>query len=171
MRNIKLKMLSAVMGVVIGGLLLSGCAQMRDKFVRTRKDDSSELPRYQQVRSYTVRPTLELYTQRYVYWNSWHNELLAVLDDTNHKKKTMAAQQALSNMISMSRMLEDDLREELLSHVDEMRDIERQIARARLTSATEMRIRRRLETMGRQIRRDFSYTAVPDSIRSEFATR
>jgi len=154
--------------VLLGCVYLVGCAQLHDKFVRPRKRDDSRAT-YRQVRAYDVRPNLELYTTRYIYWRSWHSELLQVLDDSNHKKKLVAVRESLSNLNAMRRMLEDEMAEDLQGHIDILERLRRDMESARLTGANLIRTRRDLQVLGRNVSRDFSYTKVPGHLRAEFA--
>ncbi len=146
---------------------LSGCAQMKDKFVPKPKEETTAR-RFNVVREYNVHPDLELYTKRYVFWKSWHKELLSVLMDSNHKKTVVAAEQELSNLFSMYRMLQDEKGDQLMVLIDEFEGIEKKIKRERITQGNVVRIRRRLETIGRQVRKDFSYNKIRGFLRDDF---
>ena len=61
--------------IVALSFTLTGCAQLRDKFVRKPKDEETTLRHYQAVREYNVRPNMELYTKRYIFWKNWQREL------------------------------------------------------------------------------------------------
>lgn len=147
--------------------LLTGCAQLKDKFVRKGKEEKPE-PRFYAVKKYDVRPSLELYTKRYLFWKSWHRELLADLTDDNQKKPVVAIEQATSNLMDMHGMLVDEKAEKLEALIGEMTKIERQIKKQRVTGANEVRIRKKLESLGREIGRYFSYNKVRGFIRDEF---
>lgn len=145
----------------------AGCAQLKDKFVRKRKEEEPE-SRFYAVRKYDVHPSMELYTKRYIFWKSWHRELLAVLTDDNQKKTVMAAEQATSNLMDMHGMLVDEKAEKLQAIIDEMTEVENQIKKERVTGGNEVRIRKKLEFLGKEVKRDFSYNKVRGLIRTEF---
>lgn len=165
----KTKFLYLIATLLSVAMCLSGCAQLRDKFIRQRKTDAHKRAGYQPVRAYDVRPTLDMYATRYIYWKSWHDELISVLDDSNHKKKVVAIREAISNLFSMQRMLEDDKAEELQACIDRLAVLQDTIDHARLTGANVIRMRRELEVVGRQIIREFSHTKMSGHIRAEFA--
>lgn len=147
---------------------LTGCAQMRDKFIRKPKEEDTSLKRYQAVREYDVHPNMELYTKRYIFWKNWHRELLEVLSDSNTKKTTVAVEQEVSNLMDMKSMLVDEKGDELQKYIDELVEIEATIKKERITGGNEIRIRRRLETLGRQVKMRFSYTKMRGFIRDDF---
>ncbi|MFH1878160.1 MAG: hypothetical protein ABH883_05075 [Candidatus Omnitrophota bacterium] len=148
--------------------MLSGCADLKDKFVRKKKEPEKLVQRYQPVRPYDVRPTLELYTKRYVFWKNWHRELLDVLNNSNHKKITVAVEQEISSLYDMKGMLIDEKGDELQKWIDKLTAVESALKKEKITKANEVRIRRQLETIGRQIKKDFSYNKVRGDIRNDF---
>ncbi len=56
--------------VVLISSLFSGCAQLKEKFI-PKKEEAKETKRYKSVSTYDVKPSLELYTKRYVFWKNW----------------------------------------------------------------------------------------------------
>ncbi|MDD5634945.1 MAG: hypothetical protein PHW46_06690 [Candidatus Omnitrophica bacterium] len=148
-------------------VLLSGCAQLKDKFVRKPKKVEKPM-RYIPVREYEVHPSLDLYTKRYIYWKNWHNELLDVLDDSNHKKKVVAAEQAMSNLMDMQHMLTEEKAEGLQKYIDEMTKIEKEIKSQKLPQGNVVWVRKKLESLGREVKRDYSYNKVRGFIADDF---
>ena len=159
--------LHVIVAIFVALAFLSGCAQIKDKFVRKKKEDPT-LKRYIPVREYDVHPNMELYTKRYIFWKNWQTELLKVLGDSNQKKKITAAQEAISNLMSMKNMLVDEKGDQLQILIDEMIVLEQDIRTQRVTKSNDVQVRRRLETLGRQIKLGFSYTKVGGYIRDDF---
>ncbi|MBD3380444.1 MAG: hypothetical protein GF408_08305 [Candidatus Omnitrophica bacterium] len=155
-------LLAAVM--VIGS---GGCAQLRDKFIRKKKEEPG-MKRYTVVKPYDVRPSLDLYTKRYVYWKNWHRELLDVIDHSNHKKTVVAVEQELSNLVDMQNMLVDEKAQELQEYIDELTEIELTIKKERVTLGNKTRLVRKLEALGRGVKRDFSYNKMRRYIADDF---
>ena len=163
----KISKLRVIVSVFLAVAFLSGCAQIKEKFVRKKKEDTS-LKQYIAVKEYDVHPNLELYTKRYIFWKTWQTELLKVLGDTNQKKKQVAAKEAISNLMSMKNMLVDEKGDQLQILIDKMIALENDIRTRRVTKANDVQIRRRLETLGRQIKLGFSYTKVGGDISDDF---
>ena len=165
MKNHGFKILLAV---VLSVMMASGCADMKDKFIRKPKEEKPIYKKYQAVKTYNVKPSIELYQKRYVFWKSWHRELLDVLPDTNKKKKVTAIEQEISNLFDMQSMLIEEKAEGMQEYIDDLSVIEKQFKRGPITSGQAVRIRRKLETLGRQIKLHYSYTKVGDDIAAEF---
>ena len=148
-------------------ILLSGCADFKSKFIRKKEEDTGPKG-YYAVRDYDIQPSIELYQKRYIYWKNWHRELMEDLDDSNSKKAEVDIEQAISNLIDMKGMLVDIKAAELQKLIDEMRQQERIIKDQSITGANRVKLRRRLEMLLREIKREFSYRKMEDFIRSEF---
>ncbi|MGB2600137.1 MAG: hypothetical protein WBB86_05150 [Candidatus Omnitrophota bacterium] len=161
----KIKIMAVILSLAF---LVSGCASVREKFVRKPKDEEKETRRYQVVRQYDVHPNIELYTKRYIFWKNWQRELLEVLPEDSHKKKVVAAEQLVSNLYDMKGMLVDEKGDELQKLIDQMVGVEDTIKTQRITGANRVRLRRKIESVGREIKREFSYTKVQGFIRDDF---
>ncbi len=146
----------------------SGCAQLKEKFIPKPKEEDIKTQTYYQVRTYDVHPSIELYTKRYTFWKTWHGELLEVLSDGSHKKKIVAVEQSVSNLMDMQRMLIDGEAEKLQGPLDEMIEIEGIIKKERVTHGNAVRLRKRLESLHGEIRRGFTYNKMKGSIRDDF---
>ncbi len=154
--------------IVLAVSVLSGCAQLKEKFVPKPKDDKKQMKRYYAVRPYDVKPNLDLYTKRYIFWKNWHRDLLDVLTASNQKKKVVAIEQEISNLLDMRDMLVDEKAEELQGYINELEEVEVRLKSERITSGNEVRIRRQIENAGRQIKLKFSYNKMGPYIRDEF---
>jgi hypothetical protein len=146
---------------------LTGCASLKKVF-SSKRDEPEKPMTYQSLRKYDVRPSMELYTKRYIYWKTWHKELLSVLTASNKKKTVVAVEQDLANLTDMQQMLVEQKAIEMQPLVDEMSDIERVIKKERVTGGNAVRLRMRLETVGRAVKRDFSYRKVGECIADDF---
>ena len=156
--------------LVLASLSLSGCSDLKDKFVRKKKP-KAEARRYYAVREYHITPSIELYTKRYVLWKNWQRELEAVLNDPNFKKPRMAADQCLSNLVDMRNMLVDEKGDLLQKYVDDMAWIEKTIRTDRVTRGNQVQLKKRIEIVGFEVQRRFSYNDMRKYIRDEFRSR
>ena len=163
------KRIKAIAAVLMFALLVSGCADLKDKFIRKPKKEETAM-KYQMVREYDVHPSLELYTKRYIFWKTWHKELLVRIMGDNRKKMSVAAEQEVSNLYDMKRMLVDEKGDELQKIIDQMVKIENTIKTTRVTQGNRVKIRRQLESLGREVKRGYSYTKIKGSLRDDFRT-
>ncbi|MBF0217503.1 MAG: hypothetical protein HQL30_10980 [Candidatus Omnitrophica bacterium] len=163
-----MKKMALLTSVVVLSFAMTGCAAMKEKFVPKKKEPAYKAVRYSGVRKYNVKPNLDLYTKRYVFWKNWHTELLNVMRDSNSKKKTVAVEQEISNLMDMRNMLRDEKAEGLTKLIGKMEEVEKAIKTDNDNGASEVRIRNTLESTGRAIMKDYSYTKVGDDLRDDF---
>lgn len=166
-KQITLSGICLLVALSFAAVSISGCADLKNKFVRKKKE-KPQAKRYYAVKTYHVKPSIELYTKRYVLWKTWHDELEAVLTNSNFKKPRMAAEQALSNMIDMRNMLVDEKADLLQRYVDDMTYVEKTIKTQRVTSGNQTQLQKRIEVIGFEVQRKFSYNDMRKFIRSEF---
>ncbi|MFC1548744.1 hypothetical protein ACFL5E_02150 [Candidatus Omnitrophota bacterium] len=167
MKTRHIHILTILMALV---LLTSGCAQLKEKFVRKSKDEGP-VKRYQPVHMYDIKPNMDLYTKRYLYWKNWHKESLLVLSDDNHKKIRVSLEHEVSNLIDMHNMLVDEKAEELQPLITEMIEIEEKVKKEKITQGNRVRIEKRLETIGRKVKREFNYNKMRGYMRDDFRSK
>ena len=164
----KINMLSVLIAFVLVcvAINISGCASLRDKFVRKKKKEATTA-HYRSMVDYDIRPSLELYTKHYVYWRSWSKELLELLGE-NAKKDKRSIREVIGNLEDMRNMLVDVKADELEKHIERLRGVEKDIAKGNITTGTKTRIRLVLEKEAKLIKIDFSYRKMGPFIREEF---
>lgn len=164
--------------ILILAVVTSGCASLKEKFV-PKKKEKEEFRRYQVVKQYDVHPSMELYTKRYIFWKNWQTELLkrfgndpttSSVEENNRKKIVVAVEQNISNLYDMKRMLVDEKGDQLQELIDEMEEVESDVKKGRISGANEVRMRKKVESVGREVKRKFSYTKVRGLIRDDFRT-
>ncbi|HPS20308.1 MAG TPA: hypothetical protein PKY78_04900 [Candidatus Omnitrophota bacterium] len=159
---------AAVLVVSVG--VLAGCADITNKFIRKKKEEPKR-QKYYAVHEYDVRPSMELYSKRYSYWSVWQTEMLQVIRNPNEKKIKVAVEQGRSNLMDLEKMIVDEKVEKMKKMVDDLIKIEKQIKQEGITSGNEVRIRKVIEAMGREVKRDYSPTKMRRYLREEFAER
>ncbi|HPN72794.1 MAG TPA: hypothetical protein PKZ41_02235 [Candidatus Omnitrophota bacterium] len=156
--------------VLFCALTLSGCADLKSKFIRKSKQQTAP-KRYIPVREYDVKPSMELYTKRYIFWKNWHKEFMDLVSDqrmTNEKKLLVSIEQEISNLYDMRGMLVDERGDELQLLIDKMAEVEQDMRKQNLTQGNRVRITRTMELLGKEIKDKFSYREVTGEIRDEF---
>ena len=106
---------------------LTGCEAFVRKF--TRKPNKEMLPREEMVlvpEEYKG-PNMtkeELYRQYFLFWKSWHDELIESLAQKKSKKKQInCAQEMLKNLYSMADMLVPKKEKELEFYIGEAKNL------------------------------------------------
>jgi hypothetical protein len=150
-------LLAAALGV-------SGCADLERKFVR-KKPSSAGQPLF------GVEPERlsheQYYRQRYLYWQSWHAELVKDLGG-NQKRVAQDLLEARRHLAALPKYLEDPKASELRPHIDQFSDLTEALLARRLSPVENGMMARRLERLQRRIERGFSPSDVkpflkPDS--------
>lgn len=149
---------------------LTGCASLRKKFIRKKKKPKDVTPHYYSIQKYDILPSIELYTKHYVFWRSWHNEIIELLGE-NSKKDKRCIDEMVGNLEDMKTLLVDEKGEELERHIQVLRGIEKDIAGQKLTFGAKTRVRRVLEKQFKLIRINFTYRKMDPFIRAEFKKR
>jgi len=160
----------ALLAVITLSLSLAGCADITNKFIRKKKEEPKH-QKYYAVKTYDIRPSIELYSKRYSYWTAWQSEILLVIRNSNEKKVKVAMEQALSNLMDLEKMIVDEKIERIKKMVDELTVINKQVHADGITDGNEIRIRKKIEAMGREVKRDYSPVKMRRYLREEFAER
>ncbi len=145
-------------------LLLSftGCAALQRKFTRKKKKDEGRVVPV--ITTYDYSKDLrveELYKKRFLFWRTWHDELINRMD-AGHKKRVACFDSALENMIEMRKYLASPKAEELDLYIKKMIDIDKDIKEDRLTRSEKYNIKQALEKIKRQVNKNFSFSDVEE---------
>ncbi|MBD3426066.1 MAG: hypothetical protein GF409_02395 [Candidatus Omnitrophica bacterium] len=164
------KSIDVLVVTLIMVLVLTSCAQLSEKFIPKKKKEPETGRRYKAVRTYDIKPNLDLYTKRYIFWKNWHRETMNVIRDSNQKKIQVSLEQEISNLLDMKRMLVDEKAEELQTYINEIIEVESKVKEERVTQGNRVRIKKKLQNAGRGIKRNFSYNEMRDFIRDDWGS-
>jgi len=145
---------------------LAGCEPLRKKFTRKKKEPV-KMPRIYQVKKYEKKPTPELYKQHYVYWMTWHSELLKVLG-RNHKKDVKCMEEIVGNLKDMQNMLLEEKADQLEPHIQRLVKVQDIITKEDLSTGNKDYVRMTLEREDRFVKREFHYKKVKDHLKKSF---
>ena len=140
---------------------LTGCAALQRKFTRKKRKQPRPTPvitTFDYAKDLRVE---ELYKKRFLYWKTWHTELLNRMD-AGYKKRVACYDHALMNLKEMQKYLKDAKISEIEPLVEKLQSIDPDIRKKRLSKGEEVRMRRVLEKTKRQIDKNFSYSKVKD---------
>jgi len=142
------------------GLLSSilGCEAFVRKFTRKSKKENVEvMVLAPEEWKGPQMPKEEKYRQYYIYWLSWHDELInALLSNAPQKKRLDCAEQAIKNLIGMRGLLNENKQKQLDVYLNKFNDLKSEIKSDIYGSAKES-FRLSAESIRRNILQKFSY--------------
>ncbi|MBP7216629.1 MAG: hypothetical protein KBA46_05020 [Candidatus Omnitrophica bacterium] len=161
-----------VMFLVVSCLLLIsliGCEAFVRKFTRKSKQKDLEVEEMVLVPQEYQAPYKsadEQYQQYFVFWKSWHDELIQTLvPNASHKRQLGCIDQALKNFLNLTLLVKGEKKEQLESYREALGDLRERIARD-VYGANVANHRQRAETIKRNILRDCSYSDVRSNLSS-----
>ena len=144
---------------------LIGC----DAFVRkfTRKAKKENLPKQEMVlvpEEYEPPKMTkeEVYRQYFLYWKSWHDELINSLSTgASHKKQIACANEAIKNLEQLKSTLQEAMQTKLDVYINQLKDLKNEIVQD-LYGNNISANRLTADRIRRSILRDFSYNKIKD---------
>ena len=159
------KMLMAIIIVSIA-ITLVGCDALQKKFTRKKKE-TKPIPKLYQLKKYDVKPSAELYSKHYAYWQSWMSELIQDLGD-NHKKDVRCIDEALSQLHDMRNILVQEKADALTKHIRRIEEAREIIIKEGLSQYNRNQIMLTLEREDRTVKSEFAVARIKDHIRESF---
>jgi len=148
--------------IVVFAASVSGCGSTdwRKKFIR-KQQQKTALPKYYEVKEFIPQPNLIIYKKHYVFWRSWHEELMKNIDSTGSRKRNIrCVVDAISNLKDMQARVIPEKAQKLDECMKELEDIKQKLVDETLTSSQTSGTRSRLNKMYRFIKREFSPRAI-----------
>jgi len=139
-----------------------------DAFVRkfTRKPKEKDLPQEELIlapEEYKSAPVAreDLYSQYFLFWKSWQDELIESLQNNSHKRQVDCARQALSNLNNLKALLKENEQQKLDIYIAQLNELSGKIEKDTYGSnaSTNLESAKRIK---RKILRDFSYNKIKD---------
>ncbi len=108
----------------------------------------------------------ERYKKYFLFWRSWHEELLNLLDapDGSRKGRVFAAKKIIENLEQMQKLLLPQTQRSFESFILEQKLLLRQLDKYNLNPSQKSRIRHSLEKQRRQIQKKFNYRCVREHL-------
>lgn len=142
---------------------LTGCEAIQRKFTRKKKNTVVK-PRFYREGMSETRSNLELYMVHYMYWKTWHEELIAKAGE-NAKRDIMSCNEVITNLMDMRKRLVKEKAKELDSYIDQVRTITDRIKQGNVTDMRMGRVKQDLDKIRARIIRNFYYKKITDYIR------
>jgi hypothetical protein len=110
----------------------------------------------------------ELYRRYFMFWKTWHDELIqSLLDHRSQKKKIDCAEEAIKNLVNLRPLLDLEKQKKLDSYISQLRDLQGDIVKD-LYGAKDAVHTPSAERLKMNILRDFPYPkAEKDLIHSQ----
>jgi hypothetical protein len=147
---------------------LIGCEAFVRKFTRKPKKDKvpEELVLAPEEYKPPARTPEELYRGYFLFWKSWHDELINALaqESTSQKKRIDCAQEALKSLSSMRDMLDDPTQKKLNKYVIQLQDL-RDFLKQDFYGSSYSRYYQSAERIRLCIIKDFSFVKIKDNIK------
>lgn len=105
------------------------------------------------------------YRQYFLFWKSWHEELIAELSSFgSYKRRKSCLEEAIKNLEKIKTFLFEEKQKDLDVYLEKLRQLESAITKDThgIRLATH---KRKAESLKRNILRDFSYPAVKNHLR------
>ena len=147
--------------IVMLCLSVAGCASMQRKFTRKKQKEEKMMP-IVTTYEYPIEERVdELYKKRFLFWKSWHGELIDRMEDS-YKKRAECYNELMQNLMEMQKYLNDEKCKELEGFVAEIKLLDTDVKKIDLTKSERYRIAQVLEKTRRLIDKRFSYSHVKD---------
>lgn len=144
---------------------LLGCEAFVRKF--TRKPKKGNLPKEELVLAPEEYkgPQMskeELYRQYFLFWKSWHDELIGSLSEgANRKKQKDCLNETVKNLEQLRALLNDEKKAKLDIYINQIKNLDEIIAQDLYGNNITLN-RLTAEQIKRNILRDFSYNKIKD---------
>jgi hypothetical protein len=145
---------------------VAGCASVQKKFTRKKKEVKT-MPRVIQEKKYDIKPSPELYSKHFAYWQSWSSELLQDLGQ-NHKKDVRCIEELMGQLDDMKDILVQEKADGLQKHINRYKEIRDTIVNQDMSTMVMNTTRMDLDREDRIIKNDFSVKRIRNYIKKSF---
>lgn len=144
---------------------LTGCDAFVRKFTRPKqKKGLSQSEMVLVPQEYKNIDKEEVYRRYFTFWESWMDELINSLElYPNYKKQVDSTERALKNLVYLKTLINEDARKKLDVYIGKMMDLKEAVAADTYNNFNKDNCTK-AERLKMDISRDFSYSAIKDSI-------
>jgi hypothetical protein len=146
--------------VIVSLVILTGCEAFVRKFARKPKKDDQvrqEIVLVPQEYNISQIPREDLYRQYFLFWRSWHDELINSLTySSSQKKKLDCLDEAIKNLVSMKFLLKQEKQIKLDGYIAQLNALRDSIAKDVYGSNLTV-TRNSAERIRMSIQKDFVY--------------
>ncbi len=149
--------------ILVFFMSLTGCSGLQRKFSRKKRKEERPTPvitTYDYAKDLRVE---ELYKKHFLYWKTWHNELIDRIDGA-YKKRVECYDNALMHLEEMQKYLGESKALEIKPFTEKIKAIDPDIRKKKLSKGKKLKMLRMLEMTKRQVGKRFSYPNVKDNL-------
>jgi len=151
-----IRRIGVVILVLFVTMELSGCAGLKKKFTRKKKEEIVQEV-YLSPEEYQKEPDEVLYKRHYLFWKTWHEDLMKNIGES-YTTDNRCIIEIISNLEDMKKALTGKEAARLQLYIEDMKEIKGElVSRRSLTTGTKKRIGNRLRRAYREIRNQFAY--------------
>lgn len=156
-----------VIVVCVSVVCLNGCEAFARKFTREPKDKTAAFDVVLAPQQYadTGLPVEDQARQLYVFWKSWHTELVSALETAQgYKRKVQCANEAVSSLRRFADLARDEYSQKARAYADELDSLKGLVEKDTMGMRNSVNAQRAARLLGR-IERDFRYSRIADYLR------
>jgi len=145
---------------------LCGCESFVRKFTRKSKkgQNPEEMVLAPQEWKGPQMTKEEQYRQYFLFWKSWHEELInAFLQNSTQKKKIDCGQQAMKNLVGMRSLLNESKQKQLDVYLRQLADLESEI-KSDIYGTSGNSYRQASEKLMMNIQQSFAYNDIKNDL-------
>lgn len=159
--TVDIRLLSAVVCLAVAVAGISGCAPLRKKFVRKKKEDSNAEAKFVPVLNPIEYPTRqespeEAYKYHYSLWKVWNRDLLETVEnDGSDKRERYLINQSLEQLQAMHDLLNDESKAQMAGLMDELSDVLKEYDKPE-SFRSKFSMRSKIQRYARKVREQFT---------------
>ena len=145
---------------------LCGCDAFVRKFTRKPKREPPKEELVLAPEEYKIQPIAkeDLYRQYFIFWKSWHNELIDALSiGVSHKRQIYCINEATKNLEQMKPLLREEKQKKIEISIEQLNGLKAQLEEDLYGNNISVN-RLTAERIKRGILRDFSYNKTKDCL-------
>ncbi len=157
--------------LLVGAVTMtSGCEPLRKKFIRKKKDDTSENQTAAILDPVdypaNVKSVGQVYSQHYSLWKVWLRDLEDIVaDNASEKRVSHTLAQMREHLVAMQQLLKDVSREKIEIYVTEVDNLSREFEKS-APFRNKIALTSRIHNLGRKVKKFFAPDKIKDELKS-----
>lgn len=145
----------------------AGCSTLARKFKRKakKKEVKEEVVLEPQEYEDPLMTASELYQQYFLFWRSWHDELIDSLseEEANKKRQLSCAYEVIKNLESLRDLLKDEKQKQLQKYINDVQALKSAIEKDIYQDEVSWH-KRAAARLKKKIMREYSYSRIKEML-------